>query len=287
MFDKKINFSFEFFPPTSNVLSERGFWNSIKRLSSLNPDFYSITSGITSIRQKQTFSIVKKVIKKTNINIAVHMTCINNSIAELEQIAKNYWNQGIKRIVALRGDKEKDFNNNKKIFASDLISILKKIANFDISVAAYPEVHPEAKSAHSDLMNLKHKFSCGANRAITQFFFDPNKFLRFRDKCIKNGIYLDLIPGILPVINIDQIHRFSKMSNIFIPKWIYKIFDNLSNSSSDQLINKLIGQSIITKIVENLFCEGVNQFHFYTLNQYEIPYSSCLILKMKNKFKSL
>ncbi|CAL4041902.1 5,10-methylenetetrahydrofolate reductase [Buchnera aphidicola (Tetraneura ulmi)] len=281
--NKKINFSFEFFPPVSDILVERRFWNTIRKLSDFEPDFYSITSGTTTIRQKKTFDFVKKVVKKTNVNIAVHMTCINNSVSELEEISRNYWNQGIKKIVALRGDK-KEFNN-KKMYASDLISILKKVADFDILVAAYPEVHPEAKNAHSDLMYLKNKFDCGASKAITQFFFDSEKFFRFRDKCIKNGIYSDIIPGILPVINIDQMIRFSRMSNIFIPKWIYEIFNDLSNL--DPSVNKLVGQNITMKIVEDLFLEGVKKFHFYTLNQYEIPFSTCLILKMKKKFKIL
>lgn len=268
-----INCSFEFFPPKNSFL-EKNLWSSIKRLSELKPKFFSVTYGANSGEREKTYDIVKKIYKKTGIITAAHLTCIDSTPVELKKIAENYWENGIKSIVALRGDTlEKNYKHN--MYALDLVVLLKKIANFDISVAAYPELHPESKNSKLDILNLKKKIDAGASRAITQFFFNVESYLRFRENCIKNKINVEIIPGILPVCNFNQLQRFSKMTNVQIPKWMFEMFNGLDN---DIVTQKIIGSSIAIDMVKKLSCEGVKNFHFYTLNQSDVTYSICHIL---------
>ncbi len=265
--------SFEFFPP-KNLMLEETLWSSVKQLSKLKPNFFSVTYGANNGEYKKTYDIVKKINNKTGINTAAHLTCINSTPDRLKKIAKHYWDNGIQSIIALRGD-TLEKNHKHKIYALDLVVLLKKIANFDISVAAYPELHPESKNAKFDLINLKKKIDAGANRAITQFFFNVESYLRFRDNCIKNGITVEIIPGILPVFNFMQLQRFLSMTNVCIPKWMFEIFAGLEDNLITQ---KIIGASIAIDMIKKLSFEGVKNFHFYTLNQSDIPYSVCQIL---------
>lgn len=273
---EKIYISFEFFPPKTYAL-EKSFWKNIHLLSIFKPSFFSITCSSDTGSAYNTYQIVKKIKEKTNINTAPHLTCINLSINEIKKIAKNYLKNNIFNVIALRGDiiHLKQKNN---MYGVDLVRLLKKIGNFDISVAAYPEVHPEAKSAYLDLINLKNKIDAGANRAITQFFFDTNKYLRFRDKCISLGIQADIVPGILPIYNFKQVKRFASMTNVNIPIWIHKMFDGLDNDIQSR---KIIGSSIAIDIIKILLQEGVRAFHFYTLNFIELTYAICYLLKQK------
>ncbi|QCI22512.1 methylenetetrahydrofolate reductase [Buchnera aphidicola] len=268
-----IHCSFEFFPPKNSSLEEN-LWSSVTRLSKLKPKFFSVTYGANSGEREKTFNIVNKIYKKTGIITAAHLTCIDSTPSELKKIAENYWNNGIKSIVALRGDTlKKDYKHN--MYALDLVILLKKIADFDISVAAYPELHPESKSSKLDILNLKKKIDAGANRAITQFFFNIESYLRFRENCIKSGINVEIIPGILPICNFKQLQRFSKMTNIKIPKWMFEMFHGLDD---DLVTQKIIGSSIAIEMVKKLSFEGVKNFHFYTLNQSDITYAICHIL---------
>ncbi|QTM69070.1 5,10-methylenetetrahydrofolate reductase, partial [Buchnera aphidicola (Hormaphis cornu)] len=239
-----MNFSFEFFPPKNTVLQQR-LWDSIKKLVTLNPSFFSVTYGANCSTQNNTFNVVKSIQEQTKVNTAAHLTCVNLNVVELKKMAVNYWKNGIKSIVALRGDYSNNNQNKRNIlYASDLVYLLKSVADFDITVAAYPEVHPEAKNAQSDLIYLKRKIDNGANRAITQFFFKIDKYLRFRDRCASIGIDVDVIPGILPILNYQQLLNFSKMTNVCIPNWIHKAFHNLSN---DLDIQRIIGAYIAIK----------------------------------------
>ncbi|QIQ41667.1 MAG: methylenetetrahydrofolate reductase [Buchnera aphidicola (Microlophium carnosum)] len=268
-----IQCSFEFFPPKNDFL-EKNLWSSVKRLSKLKPKFFSVTYGANTGEREKTYDIVKKIYKKTGVVTAAHLTCVDSTPIELKKIAEHYWKNGIKSIVALRGDTlEKNYKHN--MYALDLVILLKKIANFDISVAAYPELHPESKNIESDLLNLKKKIDAGANRAITQFFFNIESYLRFRENCIKNRINVEIIPGILPVCNFKQLKRFSKMTNVKIPQWMSEIFYGLDN---DMVTQQIIGSSIAIDMVKKLSFEGVKNFHFYTLNQSDIAYSICHIL---------
>ena len=272
----QINVSFEFFPPRTSEM-EQTLWNSIDRLSSLKPKFVSVTYGANSGERDRTHSIIKGIKDRTGLEAAPHLTCIDATPAELRKIARDYWNNGIRHIVALRGDLPPG-SGKPEMYASDLVTLLKEVADFDISVAAYPEVHPEAKSAQADLLNLKRKVDAGANRAITQFFFDVESYLRFRDRCVSAGIDVEIIPGILPVSNFKQAKKFADMTNVRIPAWMAQMFDGLDDDAETR---KLVGANIAMDMVKILSREGVKDFHFYTLNRAEMSYAICHTLGVR------
>ncbi len=272
----QINVSFEFFPPRTSEM-EQTLWNSIDRLSSLKPKFVSVTYGANSGERDRTHSIIKGIKDRTGLEAAPHLTCIDATPDELRTIARDYWNNGIRHIVALRGDLPPG-SGKPEIYASDLVTLLKEVADFDISVAAYPEVHPEAKSAQADLLNLKRKVDAGANRAITQFFFDVESYLRFRDRCVSAGIDVEIIPGILPVSNFKQAKQFADMTNVRIPAWMAQMFDGLDDDAETR---KLVGANIAMDMVKILSREGVKDFHFYTLNRAEMSYAICHTLGVR------
>ncbi|KAE9535367.1 5,10-methylenetetrahydrofolate reductase [Ursidibacter arcticus] len=272
----KINVSFEFFPP-KNEKMETLLWDSIHRLKVLKPKFVSVTYGANSGERNRTHSIVKTIQQETGIIAAPHLTGIDATPDELRQIAKDYWDSGIRHIVALRGDEPAGYAK-KPFYASDLVALLKDVADFEISVAAYPEVHPEAKSAQSDLLYLKQKIEAGANRAITQFFFDIDSYLRFRDRCATVGIDVEIVPGILPVSNFKQLEKMAKITNVKIPSWMTKMYQGLED---DQTTRNLVGASIAMDMVKILSKEGVKDFHFYTLNRSELSYAICHTLGVR------
>ena len=272
----QINVSFEFFPPRTSEM-EQTLWNSIDRLSSLKPKFVSVTYGANSGESDRTNSIIKGIKDRTGLEAAPHLTCIDATPDELRTIARDYWNNGIRHIVALRGDLPPG-SGKPEMYASDLVTLLKEVPDFDISVAAYPEVHPEAKSAQADLLNLKRKVDGGANRAITQFFFDVESYLRFRDRCVSAGIDVGIIPGILPVSNFKQAKKFADMTNVRIPAWMAQMFDGLDDDAETR---KLVGANIAMDMVKILSREGVKDFHFYTLNRAEMSYAICHTLGVR------
>lgn len=272
----QINVSFEFFPPRTSEM-EQTLWNSIDRLCSLKPKFVSVTYGANSGERDRTHSIIKGIKDRTGLEAAPHLTCIDATPDELRTIARDYWNNGIRHIVALRGDLPPG-SGKPEMYASDLVTLLKEVADFDISVAAYPEVHPEAKSAQADLLNLKRKVDAGANRAITQFFFDVESYLRFRDRCVSAGIDVEIIPGILPVSNFKQAKKFADMTNVRIPAWMAQMFDGLDDDAETR---KLVGANIAMDMVKILSREGVKDFHFYTLNRAEMSYAICHTLGVR------
>lgn len=271
-----INVSFEFFPP-KNEKMENLLWDSIHRLKVLKPKFVSVTYGANSGERDRTHSIVKTIQQQTGIISAPHLTGIDATPDELRQIAQDYWDSGIRHIVALRGDEPPGYTQ-KPFYASDLVALLKEVADFDISVAAYPEVHPEAKSAQSDLLYLKQKVDAGANRAITQFFFDIDSYLRFRDRCATVGIDVEIVPGILPVSNFKQLEKMAKITNVKIPSWMPKMYQGLEE---DQTTRNLVAASIAIDMVKVLSKEGVKDFHFYTLNRSELTYAICHTLGVR------
>ena len=272
----KINVSFEFFPP-KNEKMENLLWDSIHRLKVLKPKFVSVTYGANSGERDRTHSVVKRIQGETGIIAAPHLTGIDATQEELKVIAKDYWDNGIRHIVALRGDEPPGYSK-KPFYASDLVKLLKEVADFDISVAAYPEVHPEAKSAQADLIYLKQKVEAGANRAITQFFFDIDSYLRFRDRCVSVGIDVEIIPGILPVTNFKQLEKMAKVTNVKIPSWMQKMYQGLEE---DQTTRNLVAASIAMDMVKILSKEGVKDFHFYTLNRSELTYAICHTLGVR------
>ncbi|OCA56869.1 methylenetetrahydrofolate reductase [Photorhabdus namnaonensis] len=272
----QIRVSFEFFPPRTAEM-EKTLWKSINRLSTLKPKFVSVTYGANSGERDRTHSIIKGIKEKTGLEAAPHLTCIDASRDELCEIARDYWKNGIRHIVALRGDLPEN-GEKPKMYGADLVELLKKEADFDISVAAYPEVHPEAKSSQADLISLKRKIDAGANRAITQFFFDVESYLRFRDRCVTAGIDVEIVPGILPVSNFRQLKRFATMTNVRIPSWMTRMFEGLDDDPESA---NLVGASIAMDMVKILSREGVKDFHFYTLNRAELSYAICHTLGVR------
>ena len=272
----QINVSFEFFPPRTPEM-EQTLWSSIDRLSSLRPKFVSVTYGANSGERDRTHSIIKGIKEQTGLEAAPHLTCVDATCDELRTIARDYWDNGIRHIVALRGDLPAG-SGKPAMYGADLVALLKEVADFDISVAAYPEGHPEAKSAQADLINLKKKIDAGANRATTQFFFDVESYLRFRDRCVATGIDVEIVPGILPVSNYRQLQRFATLTNVRVPTWMDRMFEGLDD---DPETRRMVGANIAMDMVKILSREGVKDFHFYTLNRAEMSYAICHTLGVR------
>lgn len=278
----ELSVSFEFFPPNTEKLAEQ-LWKAIMRLAPLNPSFVSVTYGASGSTRERTFNTVKRIISDTNLAPAAHLTCVGASKNEIRETAAKYWDIGVRHIVALRGDPPKDQTkfiapHNGYNFSSELVADLKDIANFEISVAAYPEVHPDAISAERDLDNLKQKIDAGATRAITQFFFDVDIFLRFRDQTAAKGINVPLVPGILPVTNFAQLVKISSKCGTTLPAWLITLFDGLDG---DPEIRRLISSWIAIDQCQKLIKNGVNCFHFYTLNRAELSRAICHVLGIR------
>lgn len=277
-----VNISFEFFPPRSEDMNQI-LWQSIKKLEPLQPNFVSVTYGAGASTRERTHEVIEKIFTETSLNAVPHLTCVDASEAEIEQIAHRYWEVGVRHIVALRGDKPDDSDKHSGDFsyATDLIAKLKSLYDFDISVAAYPEVHPEAQSAESDFENLKRKVDAGASRAITQFFFNAEHFLRLRDKCVRDDIDVELVPGILPVTNFLQLLKFARFTQVEIPGWMHKLYQGLDQ---DPITRQLIASHIAIEQVKLLAKEGIKNFHFYTLNRADLTYAICHSLGRRDCF---
>jgi methylenetetrahydrofolate reductase (NADPH) len=262
---------------------EKTLWESVDRLSVLEPRFVSVTYGADGSTRERTHAAVRRIISETNLTAAPHLTCIGATRGEIDDIARQYWDIGIRHIVALRGDPPKEqaqYQPHKDgyAYASDLVAGLTKVADFEISVAAYPEVHPEAPDPQFDLDNLKRKLDAGAHRAITQFFFDIELYLRFRDTCATAGIEANIVPGILPITRFPQLQRFADMCGASVPAWLHDRFDGLND---DAQTRQMIAASVAIEQVRLLQSQGVDEFHFYTLNRSELTYAICHALGVR------
>ena len=273
-----INVSFEFFPP-KNKVSIDSLWSNIRRLEPLQPKFISVTYGAGGSTRENTHKLVKEIKKETSLTPAAHLTCIDTSVKEIERIADDYWHNNIKHIVALRGDtpKVKQGKNELK-FATDLIKVLKKKFDFEITVSAYPEKHPDSRSIEQEYDILKMKIDLGANKAITQFFFDINSYFDFLDGAIKRGISIPIIPGILPVTNCKRTMEFAKKMNCKVPRSLIEMFKGLD---SDIETRKLVATTIVYDQCMKLISSGVKDFHFYTLNRADLSFAICHILGIR------
>jgi methylenetetrahydrofolate reductase (NADPH) len=278
--------SFEFFPPKTEEM-EKTLWESIERLSPLSPRFVSVTYGADGSTRERTHAAVARLLKETSLTAAPHLTCVGASKGEIDDIARDYWDMGVRHLVALRGDPPKATGAESQAYvphpdgyayASDLVAGLKKVADFDISVAAYPEVHPEAQGADVDLDNLKRKIDAGASRAITQFFFDVDTYLRFRDRCAARKIETAIVPGILPITRFPQLQRFAEQCGATVPEWLHERFQGLDD---DPETRRLIAASVAIEQVRQLKKEGIDEFHFYTLNRSELTYAICHALGVR------
>jgi len=274
--------SFEFFPPNTEGM-ETTLWNSIKHLSVLEPRFVSVTYGADGSTRERTHAAVARIRQETSLTAAPHLTCVGASCGEIDDIAREYWDLGVRHLVALRGDPPRDSgeyvpHTQGYAYASDLVEGLKRVADFDISVAAFPEVHPEATSALADLENLKRKLDAGASRAITQFFFDVDVYLRFRDLCATAGIESAIVPGILPITKFPQLQYFAEQCGASVPDWLKERFAGLDE---DPDTRKLIAASVAIEQVRQLQREGIDEFHFYTLNRSELTFAICHALGVR------
>lgn len=274
--------SFEFFPPNSEKM-ETLLWKSIDRLAELEPRFVSVTYGADGSTRERTHAAVAKLVADTSLTPAPHLTCIGATRGEIDDIAREYWDMGVRHLVALRGDPPKGCDSYQPAadgyaYASDLVAGLRKIADFDISVAAYPEVHPEAPNADFDLDNLKRKLDAGATRAITQFFFDVDLYLNFRDRCAAAGIESSIVPGILPITRFPQLERFAEMCGASVPDWLRDRFAGLDDDAETR---GMIAASVAIEQVRLLEKEGIDEFHFYTLNRSELTYAICHALGVR------
>ena len=274
--------SFEFFPPNTEAMEET-LWTSIERLAVLKPRFVSVTYGADGSTRERTHAAVARILKETDLTAAPHLTCIGASKGEIDDIARQYWDMGVRHLVALRGDMPKDVEHYQPhadgyAYGADLVDGLKKVADFDISVAAYPEVHPEAPNPLFDLDNLKRKLDAGASRAITQFFFDVDAYLRFRDLCAAAGIDATIVPGILPITKFPQLTRFAEQCGASVPEWLKQRFDGLDDDAETR---KLIAASVAIEQVKLLKKKDINEFHFYTLNRSELTFAICHALGVR------
>ncbi len=251
----------------------------------LAPRFVSVTYGADGSTRERTHKAVERIVRETELTAAPHLTCIGASRGEIDDIARDYWDMGIRHLVALRGDPPKDADGYTPhpegyAYASDLVAGLRRVADFDISVAAYPEVHPDAPNPLFDLDNLKRKLDAGASRAITQFFFDCNVYLRFRDLATAAGIDAAIVPGILPITRFPQLQRFAAMCGASVPAWLHDRFASLED---DRETRRMIAASVAIEQVQRLQGEGVNEFHFYTLNRSELTFAICHALGVRPK----
>ena len=277
-----VQVSFEFFPPNDEAM-EQTLWASIERLAPLAPRFVSVTYGADGSTRDRTHRVISRVQRETRLTGAPHLTCIGASRGEILDVARHYWDEGVRHIVALRGDPPAGSGAYAPradgfAYASDLVAGLKGVADFEISVAAYPETHPEAAGPEQDLANLKRKLDAGATRAITQFFFDTDRYLRFRDACARQGIGAPIVPGILPITRFPQLLRFAERCGATVPDWLAERFEGLED---DPETRRLIAAAVAIELVARLRREGVGEFHFYTLNRAELTYAICHALGLR------
>lgn len=279
---KPIQVSFEFFPP-SDAAMESTLWQSVERLAPLAPRFVSVTYGADGSTRDRTHALVRRIQTQSRLTGAPHLTCVGASRGEVLDIARRYWDEGVRHIVALRGDPPQGATRYEPhpdgfAYGADLVAGLRSVADFDISVAAYPETHPEAPSAEADLENFRRKVDAGATRAITQFFFDTDDYLRFRDRCVAAGITVSIVPGILPITRFPQVTRFAARCGAKVPGWLAERFAGLDD---DPDTRRLIAANVAIEQVSRLRRHGVNEFHFYTLNRAELTYAICHALGLR------
>ncbi len=279
---RPVSVSFEFFPPKTEKMQET-LWECIKRLEPLGPSFVSVTYGAGGSTRERTHDTVVRIARETSLKPAAHLTCVGHSQGEVDDIARRYWDEGIRHIVALRGDAPEGSGPYAPTpggyaYAVDLVRGLRRIADFEVSVAAYPEMHPDAPSAAFDLDNLKAKVDAGATRAITQYFFDVDVYRRFVDKARAAGITVPIVPGILPVTNFAQVQKFSAACGASVPAWMAALFEGLDN---DPDTRRLVAATVAAEQCRALAADGVTDFHFYTLNRADLAYAISHILGVR------
>ena len=271
--------SFEFFPPKSDAMAA-SLWQAVEALVPLNPEFVSVTYGAGGSTRERTHQTVSRIVRETGVPAAAHLTCVDASRDEVDEVARAYWADGVRHIVALRGDATEPgapfvAHPDGYANAAELVAGLRRVAPFELSVAAYPEVHPDASCPDGDLDNLKRKLDAGATRAITQFFFSADTFFRFRDRAAAAGITAEIVPGVLPVGSVAQVRRFAGQCGAAIPPWMDRLFDGLDERPGARA---LVAATIAAELCRTLYAGGVRNLHFYTLNKADLTYAVCHLL---------
>jgi methylenetetrahydrofolate reductase (NADPH) len=279
---RDVNVSFEFFPPKTPKMQET-LWQSIKTLEELNPRFVSVTYGAGGSTRERTHNTVKRMVDETSLAPAAHLTCVGATREEVDEVIREYQDAGVRSIVALRGDPPEGADRyvphpGGYANAEELVAGIRNIGDFDISVAAYPEQHPDSQTLAADLDNLKRKVDAGANRAITQFFFEPDQYFRFLDHCRSYGIEVPIVPGILPVTNFTTLKRFAAIAGASVPAWLGDLFEGLDDRPQTR---QLVAATVAGEMVRRLYAGGVRDFHFYTLNRAELTYAICHMLGIR------
>jgi methylenetetrahydrofolate reductase (NADPH) len=274
--------SFEFFPPKTAEM-EAKLWQAVKRLEPLVPRFVSVTYGAGGSTRERTHATVVRIRRETALEPAAHLTCVGAAREEIDAVAAHYWEAGIRHVVALRGDPPREHGAYRPhpggyARAADLVAGLKRVADFEVTVAAFPETHPEASSAEADIDNLKRKIDAGAARAITQFFFDTEVYLRFVERARARGVTVPIVPGILPVTNVAQTRTFAAQCGASLPAWMAGLFEGLDD---DPETRRLVAASIAIEQCRLLQAEGVREFHFYTLNRADLAVAICHMLGVR------
>ncbi len=279
-----LDVSFEFFPPKTEKMDEQ-LWEAVRTLEPLGPSFVSVTYGAGCSPRERTHATVARIQRETSLAAAAHLTCVEATKAEIDQVAEDYWAAGVRHIVALRGDPPAagaKFESHPGGYenAAALVAGLKRLHPFEISVAAYPECHPDSVSVAADLDNLKAKIDAGATRAITQFFHEPETFFRYRDKVAAAGITAEIVPGIMPVTNFASVVRMSKMCGTEVPAWLARLFDGLEDHPAAR---QLVAATLAAELSRKLYAGGCKSLHFYTLNKAELSFAICHLLGVRAK----
>ncbi|NYD89458.1 methylenetetrahydrofolate reductase [NAD(P)H] [Sphingomonas melonis] len=279
-----IDVSFEFFPPKNEKMEEQ-LWDAVRTLEPLAPSFVSVTYGAGGSTRERTHATVARIQRETSLAAAAHLTCVEATREEIDQVAEEYWAAGVRHIVALRGDPPAagaKFASHPGGYenAAALVAGLKRLHPFEISVAAYPECHPDSPDMAADIDNLKRKFDAGATRAITQFFHEPETFFRYRDQVAAAGIDAEIVPGIMPVTNFASVVRMSKMCGTEVPAWMARLFDGLEDHPASR---QLVAATLAAELSRKLYAGGVKSLHFYTLNRAELAFAICHLLGVRSK----
>ena len=279
----KLNISFEFFPPKTEKM-EQVLWDSVERLAPLAPAFVSVTYGAGGSTRERTHATVERIVKETNVPAAAHLTCVGATREEIDEVVRAYGKAGVKHIVALRGDPAEGIgtryvpHNDGYVNAADLVGGIKRLGDFEVSVSAYPEKHPESPDFATDIEMLRQKVDAGATRAITQFFFDNDLYEAYVERVRRAGIFIPIVPGILPIHNFTQMANFAKRTGASVPQWLAKRFEGLEN---DPDTHRLVSAAIAAEQVNDLHARGVDDFHFYTMNRANLSYAICHLLGLR------
>ncbi len=285
--DNEIRVSFEFFPPKSDKM-EQDLWTAIRRLEPIRPQFVSVTYGAGGSTRERTHSTVARLVQETLMVPAAHLTCVAATRDEVDEVARSYWHAGVRHVVALRGDPPEGAgakyapHEGGYESSADLVAGLKRIANFEVTVSAYPETHPESPSIEADLDMLQAKVDAGADRAITQFFFETDSYLRYLDRVRARGIDIPITPGLVPIHNFKQVASFASKCGTTVPEWLARRFEGLEN---DPETARLVAAAVAAEQVMELVDRGITDLHFYTLNRADLVFAICHLIGLRSSTK--